>query len=704
MNWSLSLAPSLSPPVLTALAILGLLTVAALAFGRRRGALMRALAFAVLLIAIGRPAIVAEDRKPVGSVVAVIRDRSPSQAIGTRAADTDAATAGLVDRLGKLPGVEVRVIDAADATGNTPGNAPGNAPGNDGTRLFSALAEGLSDVPPERIAGAVLVTDGEVHDVPDSVAALGFAAPVHALITGEPDEFDRRVVLDEPPKFGLVKKTVDLSFHIEDQGKAPAASPAVVTVRRDGEIVEQRTLVPGQTATITADIPHAGPNIFEIETPPAPGELTAANNGEVAVVEGIREALRVLLVSGEPHPGERAWRNLLKSDPSVDLVHFTILRPADKLDSTPIDELSLIAFPTRELFDEKIGDFDLIIFDRYERRGVLPTIYFDNIARYVDEGGALLIAAGPDPLNDDSIYDTPLAPILPAIPTGKVIEAPFRPTETAVGRRHPVTRDLGGADADPPGWSRWFRMIETRGRGGEDLLAGSDDNPLLVLSHRGKGRVAMLLSDEAWLWARDFEGGGPYVELFRNVAHWLMAEPDLEEEALRLTAGSGDLVISRQTLADRPPPITLTGPDGKTRPVGGLSEERPGLFRARVAAPAPGLYRATDGERTALAHVGPVNPREQRAQISTTAILEPIARASGGSVRRLHPRPGSPILLPDVALQDRAANHAGNDFIGFSRSAAYEVTGVVRHDLSVGLLALAALLAALGGLWCREGH
>ncbi len=130
----------------------------------------------------------------------------------------------------------------------------------------------------------------------------------------------------------------------------------------------------------------------------------------------MRDKLRVLLVSGEPHAGERTWRNLLKSDASVDLVHFTILRPPEKQDGTPINELSLIAFPTRELFQQKIGEFQLIIFDRYARQGVLPIIYFDNITRYVRDGGAVLVAAGPDYASQTSLWRTPLDAILPAEP------------------------------------------------------------------------------------------------------------------------------------------------------------------------------------------------------------------------------------------------------------------------------------------------
>ena len=210
-------------------------------------------------------------------------------------------------------------------------------------------------------------------------------------------------------------------------------------------------------------IPHAGPNIVEVEASPLEGELTPVNNRAVVSIDGVRDKLRVLLVSGEPHAGERTWRNLLKSDASVDLVHFTILRPPEKQDGTPINELSLIAFPTRELFQQKISEFQLIIFDRYARQGVLPMIYFDNIAKYVRDGGAVLIAAGPDYASPTSIWRTPLDVILPAEPSGDVTEQPFRATLTDAGKRHPVTRGAGRL-ARPIRriGASWFRLVDIK--------------------------------------------------------------------------------------------------------------------------------------------------------------------------------------------------------------------------------------------------
>jgi hypothetical protein len=690
MNLSLAFAPLLPLPLIVAAAVLAALAVGLMLFRRRRGALLRGLVFLLLLAALLEPSVIAESRRPLDSVAALVVDRSASQDVGSRAADTDAAANAVEANMKRLAHLDVRRVEVE--TGASSG----------GTELFAALRRALSDVPPERVAGAVMITDGEVHDAPADAAALGFTAPLHALVTGDDAEFDRRVSVDSAPKFGLVRSRQTLRFRVVDDGRPPDGAPASVVIRRDGEEIGRLAVKPGEPVEFAADIAHAGENLIEIETPALPGELSPVNNVEVVTIQGIREALKVLLVSGEPHPGERAWRNLLKSDAAVDLIHFTILRPPEKQDTTPINELSLIAFPTRELFDEKIGEFDLIIFDRYQRRGVLPLLYFDNIARFVSGGGGLLIAAGPDPLNDDTVYDSPIASVLPLIPTGNSLEAPFRPELTDLGRRHPVTASLAGGGADPS-WGRWFRLIEGRGNRGTTLMSGPDKAPLLTLSREGEGRVAMLMSDEVWLWARDFEGGGPYAELLRNVAHWLMKEPDLEEEALKLEPSEGRLGIVRRTLADTAPPVTVTLPGGG-RAVVELAPAGPGRFRADIAAGEPGLYKATDGGHTAIAHVGPANPREFRRLVSTTDVLAPVAEGSGGSVRRLHERAGAPLAIPQVIVQGRAARHAGDGWIGLAATDDHEVTGVERVDLATGLLAMALMLAAVLGLWWREGR
>ena len=688
MNLGVSFAPLVPAYVVWAAFAVAALLAATLLVARSRGAVMRAIAMALMVLALANPSMTREDRDPIPSVAAVIVDKSPSQDFGDRAQQADIARKTITERLQRIPGLEVRVVEAGQADGET-----------DGTRLFSALSSTLSDVPPDRIAGAIMITDGRVHDVPANAAALGFAAPLHALITGHAAERDRRVTLTNAPRFGIVGQQQTISFRVEDQGAT--FGNVEVTVRRDGEVLEQRQMSVHADLSVSVPIPHPGPNIVEIEASPLDGELTLVNNRAVVSIDGVRDKLRVLLVSGEPHAGERTWRSLLKSDASVDLVHFTILRPPEKQDGTPINELSLIAFPTRELFQQKIGEFQLIIFDRYARQGVLPIAYFENIAKYVRDGGAVLVAAGPDYASPTSIWRTPLDAILPAEPTGDVSEEPFRAALTDLGKRHPVTRALEGAETDPPHWSRWFRLVNIKRTTGTNLMQGKDGKPLLVLAREGKGRVALLLSDHIWLWARGYEGGGPHLDLMRRLSHWLMKQPELEEEALRIVARGRDLTIERQTMADTVQPVTLTSPVGAARTLA-LQQTEPGLWTSTVHANELGLWRATDGKLTALANLGPANPREFAEVTSTPDVLKSIAAATGGDARRLES--GNSLTVPRIVPVHTSSVYRGDDWIGLKMRDVSVVRGIGVLPIFAGLIGLLLLIGSLALTWAREGR
>jgi hypothetical protein len=472
-------------------------------------------------------------------------------------------------------------------------------------------------------------------------------------------------------------------------------------IRRDGEMLETRGVRVGQPVNVEVPIPHAGQNIIEIEATPVDGELTAVNNRAVVVIDGVRDKLRVLLVSGEPHAGERTWRNLLKSDASVDLVHFTILRPPEKQDGTPINELSLIAFPTRELFQQKINEFQLIIFDRYARQGVLQMIYFDNIVRYVRQGGAVLVAAGRDYASQTSLWRTPLVSLLPAEPNGQTTETPFRPRLSDLGKRHPVTRGLEGSAEDPPHWSNWFRLVDARASKGTTVMEGPDSKPLLQLSREGEGRVALLLSDHIWLWARGFDGGGPHIDLLRRLSHWLMKEPDLEEEALRLSVRGHDLTVQRQTMADTVDQVTLTMPSGKMQTLT-LSQAEPGVWRSTVEAKEFGLWHATDGKLNALANVGPANPREFDEVTSTPDVVAPITGATGGDAVRIED--GTGVHLPRIVGVRGNDSFHGDDWIGLKMREASVVRGIGVLPVFAGLIGLLLLVGSLAATWAREGR
>ena len=680
--------PELPPWLLAALAAAAALPIAYALARRARGAPWRALAAAALLLALAEPTLVSEEREPLADVAAVVVDESQSQRIGDRRATSERALETLRPRLEDRRNLEVRVVRAG--RNGLPQDGAGR-----GTALFAALAEALSDTPKDRRAGVVLITDGQVHDVPADPAAIG--APVHVLLSGAEGERDRRLIVEQAPSYGIVGRVLELKVRVEDAA-AEAGRPVALSLTKDGGEAERHVVAIGERQTIPFALEHGGKTIVEVDIGAGEGELTAENNRAVVAINGVRDRLRVLLVSGEPHPGERTWRNLLKADPSVDLVHFTILRPPEKQDGTPVRELSLIAFPVRELFEVKLKDFDLIIFDRYRRRGVLPQVYLGNIVDYIRGGGAVLEAAGPAFATALGLYRTPLGLVLPGEPTGVVHEVGFKPRLSRLGRRHPVTAALPGSEGREPSWGRWFRLVEVATERGDILMEGVNGKPILVVHRVGKGRVAQLLSDHAWLWTRGFENGGPQAELLRRLAHWLMKEPDLEEEQLRATASGEGLVVSRRSLDESARRVVVTGPDGEERSAI-LAPAANGLAQARIGVEGIGLYRLDDGDKTAVAAVGPLNPLELSDVRTTAERLAPAAQATGGSITWLAAR-----AVPDVRRVGRGQTAAGPGWIGLVRNDRYLVTGVAQLSLMPPWLALVLILGLIAWCWWREAR
>ncbi len=693
MSWNIEFAPLLPIPVLAVLGLAGFALLALLLQRRAHGALLRTLALGLLVLALMNPTLRQEERESLADIAVVAVDESNSQRVAGRIELTRAVREKLAARLGDIANLDIRWVTSP---------ASGATQKTDGTTLFADIGRVLSDIPPERLAGVVLLTDGQIHDIPATAGALGIQVPVHAIITGNDDEFDRRLEVLRVPRFGLVGSQQTAKVRITDEPGKGTGQYVTLKIIHENEAPVTRRVRIGEEVEIPVRFPHAGLNIVELEVETAPGELTGTNNKAVLAAEGVRENLRVLLVSGEPHPGERTWRNLLKSDAAVDLVHFTILRPPEKQDGTPINQLSLIAFPTRELFSEKLDQFDLIIFDRYHRRGVLPLLYLDNVARYVEAGGAVLVAAGERYASPTSLYRTPLSHILPAAPTGRVVEKAYRPAISDTGQRHPVTRGLAGAAKDDPEWGRWFRLIEASDVQGDVLMHGPGKGPLLVLNRLQEGRIALLLSDHAWLWARGFEGGGPYTALLRRLAHWLMKEPDLEEDVLLATGRDDTLVIERRSMKDKVEPAEVTGPGGETQSVE-LDEIAPGIWRKTLDARDSGIFRVKSGELSAVAHVGALNSKELATLTASAEKLQPLLEETGGGAFWAGAKE-SKGDLPRVAMLRAGRVMHGSDWMGLRKRDAYITRGVRLIPLFSGLLALALLIGAVAMTWYREGR
>ncbi|MEL6594521.1 MAG: hypothetical protein AAFQ47_01180 [Pseudomonadota bacterium] len=647
---------------------------------------LRGLAAVALLAAIANPSLQNEDRTPLSDIIVLVVDESASQGISDRPSQAADAVAALEAEVAARPNTELRIVTLRDGQGD------------EGTLLMSAVTEALAQEPQARIAGIVTLTDGQLHDVE---RAPELPAPLHVLLTGREDDWDRRLVIENAPAFAILGEPVALTLRVEDQGAAPEAALAQLQISVDGEEPQGFSVPIGETLELPVTLPHGGMNVIQFTVPTEEGELTDRNNSAVVQINGVRDRLRVLLVSGEPHPGERTWRNLLKSDSSVDLVHFTILRPPEKQDGVPVDELSLIAFPTRELFLEKIDEFDLIIFDRYKRRGILPAIYLDNVRNYVEEGGAVLVAAGPDFASADSLYRSPLGEIIPGRPTARVIEDGFLPRISEVGGRHPVTEGLDAlsppGEDGAPGWGRWFRLIDVTESAGNTVMVGPDDKPLLLLDRVGEGRVALMASDHAWLWNRGYEGGGPQLELLRRLAHWMMKEPQLEEEALWAEPDGQSMTIVRRTLQETVGDVTVTLPDG-SEVIVQLEQTAPGRWQAEFEGPEIGLYRLTDGEEDAVIALGPAAPREFENTIADGTLMSPLVETMRGGVMALEDG------VPDLRNVRAGRPAAGRGWIGITPREAYVTADVTVTSLLPAWLFLLIAASLMIGAWLREGR
>lgn len=680
MTESVIFSPLLPLPVIGLAALVVVLFTAIALMRGLSGWALRGLGALLVVGALVQPMYQSEDRTPLKDIVVLLIDQSASQTLLDRARITENRTAEIEAALAARPNTQVHRIEVNDGPDDT------------GSLLMTALSEQLSKLPSERIAGIILLSDGLLHDLE---LAPELPAPLHLMLSGKKSDWDRRVTVKNAPAFAILDEEITLTLRIEDSGAAPATPvivPLIISV--DGGPPQSYQVPLNQDLSLPITLPHAGRNIIQFETPKVAGELTDRNNSALVQINGVRDRLRVLLVSGQPHAGGRIWRNLLKSDSAVDLVHFTILRSPNKQDGVPVDELSLIPFPTRELFMEKIHDFDLIIFDRYKRRGILPALYLDNVVDYVRNGGAVLVAAGPDFASANSLYRSPLSNILPAEPTARVITKPLRPKLTAVGQKHPVTANLS---SDKTEWGRWLRQIEVTQKSGHILMSGADERPLLILDRQGEGRVALLASDHAWLWHRGFEGGGPQRELLRRLAHWMMKEPDLEEETLTARAYGDGLKIIRQSLQDNIAPVTVTSPSGN-KSLLNLKQTAPGRFEADLQTDELGLYRLNGNGQSSVVGLGPTAPREFEHTIATAELLKPLITSTGGGVIRMT------AALPGLRDVRPGRKAAGRGWIGLTPRKAFETRDITQLALLPPWLVLLLIAGLITAGWLREGR
>lgn len=662
----------IAPWQLAGLTMVGVLLLVLYIVRSGRAPVSRALAVLCGLLALASPSIIQQDRKPLPDIVAVIVDKSESMSLSSRLLGADVALARVREKLMALGNLDVRVVTLTDTS--------------TGTNLSPALDQALGDVPLDRVAGAIVLSDGLISDTSDAIRPF----PLHQGVLGTQNERDRRIIVKNAPRSAPIGETARIVVQVEDT--TPTAQLSVYI----GDEPAQNLQVPtGEDIVVEVPIDRRGQIPVALETETVNDEISSANNAVALNVTGVRDRLRVMLVTGEPYAGARAWRNLLKSDPNVDLVQFTILRSPEKQDYTPVEELSLIQFPTRELFMDKIDSFDLVVFDRFKRLVVLPDAYLESVAQWVENGGAFLVLAGPAEAQSEGVFATPLARVIPATPTGKTLEQAYRPTLTQRGLTHPVSAGLAEQASS---WGQWLRVQASTPRG--DVLLEGAGQPLLVLSQVGKGRSAAIMSDQAWLWRRGYDGGGPFDELFRRTSHWLMKEADLEADRLLLRSLAGKLLVERRAATD-PGPVTVLGPNGQTDLL--LSPAGPGVWRGELGVAKPGLHRVVSGEKRGFIIAGIGNPSEARVLKADPAALSSVQTKSGagGSVAWLG-RDGRG-ALPTFSRIGATAK-SGTGAFALRQTGASTITATRRDPIvPAWIFAVLVLVFSLFGWW-REGR
>ncbi len=690
---NLAFDPLLPLPWVIGLGALIFMASIAIGIGRLRSQFTRLTAGLFLLIGLLNPQSVEEEREPLRDTVIMIEDRSDSMQFGGRSEALTKMTAELKSKFRDDGNLDVITISVPQD--------------NEGTLIASALTDALAGAPSKRLAGVIALTDGRAHDISEAVSGfLPENTPFHSLIIGEPTARDRRIFATKAPKFGVVGEQAEYELLVEDPGFE--GERARIELKLNGNVKARFPITIGTPLSIPLEIERRGSNTVELLVQGVEGELTQNNNLFVSEIQGIRDRLRVLLITGEPHSGGRAWRNLLKSDPALDLVQFTILTSGRKDTRARENELSLIQFPKRQLFEERLDEFDLIIFDQYERRSLpsrrgrsrptIPPQYFQNISHYVEDGGALLLATGPAFATQASLYRTPLVSVLPSRPTGEILTGAFRPELNDKGKRHPITSDFQGNEDQA--WGSWYRVIDNDPIGGDVLMDGPDGVPLFVIDKVRDGRVAMLMSDQAWLWAKGHDGGGPYREIFRRTAHWLMGEPELDAETLSGVRDGDNLIITRRSLDKVDEPVEIISPNARRSSVT-LDKISDGLYRASVPLAGQGAYRLTSGDVTTIAAVGSLNPKEYENLLPTEEVLAPLSDATKGLLKSVDLDTSN---LPDIRRPKAGRQTSGNNWMGLVSHEAYTVTQSRRTPLAPGVFLFGLFFLFLIWAWRREGQ
>jgi len=548
-------------------------------------------------------------------------------------------------------------------------------PQGSSTDLLSAVTGAATNGSGGRpLAGVFVASDGADNaELGAGVSAAAtqelrkLDAPLFALPVGAAAAKDLAIEKIAVDDFAFVRNQVTVDVTVSARGFATTDVPIVL--EREGQPVAQKMVRlegdPARAEVKLSFVPdRTGKFAFTVRAPVYEGEAIAQNNQKSFVLKVIRDRVRVLLVVGRPSWDVRFLRQLLKRDPNVDLISFFILRtPGDDPHSSQ-DELSLIPFPTQEIFQEQLKTFDLVLFQNFNHRPYHMSQYLDGIAEYVREGGAFAMIGGDQSFSSGDYAGTPIEDILPVslLPPGPtaVDETPVKLILNDAGLRHPVTELSSTAAAS---WAKLPDLpgLNTTGPlkgGGQTLLQSNQGRPVLVVGEAGRGRVMALLTDSSWYWSFVAAGQslGPraYETFWHSAIRWLVRDPALtpmsvaserpsfepgtEPPSLDVQVRGSDyrpvagaqlsvVVTSAEDAMPHPSGSAVAGPDGSARLA--LLPLPAGAYKATVTA------RRADGTTVGQAEdafvVAPAT-RELVEAAPRPEILQAMAKATGGKV------------------------------------------------------------------------
>ncbi|CAI3923739.1 Uncharacterized protein STM3548 [Commensalibacter communis] len=656
-----------------------------------KGLIWRFIAFSILLIWLSGPMVLKNHQQILPETILIVMDQSSSMMIGNR---EQIANKALQQLQNKVPtNARIKIINVKNGY-------------QQGTQIFQEIQKATNEIPTSQLGGVILITDGQIHDVPKEFPKYLTLPnkkniPIYALLPASKEQTDRSLKIIHAPAYTIVGKEATIQVQINDTGDQREENKvATLTIIQEDKQPINIQIPVGKPQNITIPVTHTGKNLISLSVSPLKNEISALNNHQTLYINGIRDKLRVLLVSSAPNQGERAWRSLLKSDPSVDLVHFTILRSAEQNENIPDSELALIPFPINELFMQKINQFDLIILDSFENKYTLPSYYIASIANYVKNGGGLLLIAGPEFAQQFSLQNSPLRSVLPGTVSSpnSIIEQQFKPALTEMGQKHPVTKGLNKENTT---WGSWYRYLKADHTEGQVLMQAPDQSPLLILNRVDKGRVALLLSDQIWLWSKGIHEQGPQAELLRRLSHWLMKEPELEEEQLSAFIKNQQLTVEWHTLknSDQNQEFTVTSPSGSVQPLH-FTALKNGETTATIPAKEDGLWKITNGDLTAYAAPQNSDPIEMTDLAVTQQKLLPFLQKHG-HVYWLGDN-SNRLTIPEMKIVKNNPSVNSSSTMEFPEHVTYTTTKQSIHPVLSPWLALIVGLGSIFMAWYRE--